>query len=67
LIVGGQIWSRSARMQKIASTAPAAPSKCPMLDLVEDITTFPAASPSIRSTAPSSITSAMVEVPCALM
>ena len=35
--VGGTTWSRMARMQKIASTAPAAPSRWPIADLVEDI------------------------------
>jgi hypothetical protein len=39
----------------------------PVIDLVEDIVAFDAASPISRSTAPSSIVSAMVEVPCALM
>src|SRR5690606_8342207 len=37
LRVGGATWSRSARMEKIASTAPAAPSRCPIADLVEDM------------------------------
>ena len=36
-MVGGTIWSRMASRQKIASTAPAAPSRWPMEDLVEDI------------------------------
>ena len=67
LIVGGAMPSRIASTQKIASTAPADPSKCPIEDLVDDITAFSAASPNNRSTAPSSIVSAMVEVPCALM
>src|ERR687889_438505 len=35
LSVGGTTWSRSARMQKIASTAPAPPSRWPIADLVE--------------------------------
>src|SRR6202008_480394 len=35
LRVGGTIWSRIARMQKILSTAPAPPRRCPMADLVE--------------------------------
>src|SRR5258708_31396587 len=68
LIVGGAILSRIARMLKIASIAPAAPSSCPVEDLVADIDTRDAALPSIRSTAPSSISSpTWVEVPCALM
>ena len=36
LSVGGAIPSRMARMEKIASTAPAAPSRWPMADLVEE-------------------------------
>src|SRR5262249_43624132 len=68
LMVGGATLSRMARIEKIASTAPAAPSKCPMQDLVEDIDALPAALPSIRCTAPSSISSPSgVEVPCALI
>src|SRR5690606_9992555 len=35
LMVGGATWSRMARMLKIASTAPAAPSRWPTMDLVE--------------------------------
>ncbi len=35
LIVGGMIPSRIARIEKAASIAPAAPSKCPVMDLVE--------------------------------
>ena len=67
-MVGGAMLSRIARMQKIASTAPAAPSRWPVDDLVDDIDTFDAALPSSRSTAPSSISSPSgVEVPCALM
>jgi hypothetical protein len=38
-----------------------------MDDFVDDIVALAAASPIIRSTAPSSIVSAIVEVPCALM
>src|SRR5262249_62257868 len=37
LRVGGATWSRSARTEKIASTAPAAPSRWPVADLVEDM------------------------------
>ena len=36
-MVGGATWSRMARIEKIASTAPAAPSRCPIEDLVEDM------------------------------
>src|SRR5690606_32280917 len=67
LSVAGAMLSRMASVEKIASAAPAAPSRWPMDDLVEDIETFDAASPTTRSTAPSSMVSAMVEVPCALM
>ena len=55
LMVGGATPSRIARIEKIASTAPAAPSRCPMQDLVDDIEILPAALPTTRSTAPSSI------------
>ena len=65
LMVGGTMPSRMASRQKIASTEPAAPSRWPMDDLVEDMAVFAAASPSRRSTAASSMPSAMVEVPCA--
>ena len=34
-MVGGATWSRIARILKIASTAPAAPSKWPVMDLVD--------------------------------
>src|SRR5271154_2225297 len=68
LMVGGAILSRIARMLKIASIAPAAPSRCPVDDLVDDIDPLEAALPSSRSTAPSSISSpSCVDVPCALM
>src|SRR3569623_2210465 len=68
LSVGGAILSRSASTQKIASTAPAAPKRCPIDDLVEDIATFDAALPSNFCTAPSSISSPSgVEVPWELI
>src|ERR1700742_1483713 len=68
LIVGGATLSRIARIEKIASISPAAPSRWPVEDLVDDIETLEAALPSRRSTAPSSISSpTWVEVPCALM
>ena len=35
LIVGGISWFWIAKIEKIASTAPAAPSKCPVKDFVE--------------------------------
>src|SRR6266851_5232232 len=37
LRVGGTTPSRIARIENIASTLPAAPSRCPIADLVEDI------------------------------
>ena len=68
LIVGGATLSRIARILKIASIAPAAPSRCPVHDLVDDIETFDAALPSNRSTAANSISSPIwVDVPCALI
>src|SRR5690606_31092824 len=68
LSVGGTTLSRIARIEKIASTAPAAPSRWPIADLVEDIDTVLTASPNRRRTAPTSISSPSgVEVPCALM
>src|SRR5690606_38254883 len=67
LMVGGATLSRMASSEKIASAAPAAPSRWPIDDLVDDIEIFEAALPTRRSTAASSIVSAMVEVPCALM
>ena len=65
-MVGGATWSRNARMEKAPSSAPAAPSRWPVIDLVDDIAALPAALPRKRSTAPSSMPSAMVEVPWAL-
>ena len=47
--------------------APAPPSRWPIADLVELIDTLPIALPNRRFTALSSIVSAIVEVPCALM
>jgi hypothetical protein len=67
LIVGGAIWSRIARIEKIASIAPAAPSRWPVADLVEDIAGLREALARSRSTARSSISSPIcVEVPWAL-
>src|SRR5207244_12979783 len=64
LMVGGATRSRMARIEKIASTAPAAPNKCPIEDLVEDMHMRAAALPTRRCTAPSSISSPTgVEVP----
>src|SRR6202165_6127024 len=44
LMVGGAMLSRIAKMLKIASTAPAAPSRWPVDDLVDDIDTLEARS-----------------------
>src|SRR5207245_6638775 len=66
--VGGTTPSRMARIEKIASTLPAAPSKCPIAEFVEDIENSYACSPNSRLTAPSSISSPSgVEVPWALI
>ncbi len=60
--------SRIDRMEKIASTAPAAPSRCPIADFVDDMTMLPAELPTRRCTAASSISSPSgVEVPWALI
>ena len=67
-MVGGATPSRMARIEKIASTAPAAPNKCPIDDLVDDMQMRAAAFPTSRCTAPISISSPTgVEVPWALM
>ena len=66
LSVGGATLSRMASTEKMASTAPAAPSRCPIADLVDDMASLPAALPNSRSTAASSISSPIVEVPWAL-
>ena len=68
LSVGGAMPSRMASSEKIASTDPAAPKRCPIADLVDDMAALGAASPRSRVTAPSSISSpSCVEVPWALM
>ena len=55
-------------MQKIASTAPAAPSRWPIADLVEDIDSLSAASPNSRfDRAQLDLVAHGVEVPWALM
>src|SRR6266404_3284732 len=45
LMVGGAMQSRIASTLKMHSTAPAAPSRCPVDDLVDDIDTLEAALP----------------------
>src|SRR5690349_2189915 len=68
LRVGGQMLSLSERSEKIASTAPAAPNRCPVDDLVEDIDKPLIRLPINLSTALSSISSLSgVEVPWALI
>ena len=51
LSVGGATWSRIARIEKMASTAPAAPRRWPIEDLVDDMVVLAALLPSSRSTA----------------
>src|SRR5450432_2645404 len=51
LIVGGATLSRIASTQKIASIPPAAPSRCPVIDLVELTITVFACSPNEALTA----------------
>ena len=68
LIVGGTISFLIARTVNAASMAPAAPSKCPVIDLVELIARLYAWSPYILFIAIVSYLSfSGVEVPCALM
>src|SRR6476619_7661454 len=57
LRVGGARLSLIDSAEKIASTAPAAPRRWPIADLVDDMETLPAALPNSRSTAASSISS----------
>jgi hypothetical protein len=67
-MVGGETWSRMASALKTASTPPAAPSRWPVIDLVELTATFGARAPSKRLIALVSATSPSgVDVPCALM
>src|SRR5512134_909787 len=64
LVVGGDTWWCTARAENTASTPPAAPSRCPVMDLVEFTATFFAWSPSRRLTATLSARSPSgVEVP----
>lgn len=68
LMVGGATWSRRASTLKIASTAPAAPNRWPVIDLVELIDSAWACSPNTLFTAAiSAMSPAGVEVPWALM
>src|SRR5690606_24167524 len=70
LIVGGTMEVLSALMQIADSTAPAAPRRCPIIDLVEltqsrlSLACAPNTSEMARA---SSMSPAGVEVPCALM
>src|SRR6266566_2223748 len=68
LIVGGMTPSRSASAQIASSNAPAAPSKWPVIDLVEPKINLRACSPNTVLTAAVSAASPCgVDVPCALM
>src|SRR5262249_38298565 len=65
---GGTTWSRRARIETNASTAPAGRSRGPVAELVEDIGSLWAWGPNSRFSAPSSSWSPSgVEVPWALM
>ena len=67
-MVGGATRSRSAMIAATVSTAPAPPSRCPVIDLVADTTTRDASDPSAVSIARASSGSPPgVEVACALM
>src|ERR1051326_967138 len=68
LIVGGMTPFWSARAQIAASNAPAAPSRWPVIDLVEPKISFFACVPNTAFTADvSAATPCGVDVPCALM
>src|SRR6266550_3032654 len=68
LIVGGMTPSRSASAQIASSNAPAAPSRWPVIDLVEPKINLRACSPNTVLTAAVSAASPCgVDVPCALM
>ena len=65
--VGGSTPSRRAAMVRIASNAPAAPSKCPVIDLVAETGRLSTAAPKTRRIAATSLASpAGVLVACAL-
>ena len=67
-MVGGMQPSRSARTQMIASRAPAAPNRWPVIDFVEETISLRAWSPKTSLIACVSARSfAGVDVPCALM
>ena len=65
--VGGAFWSRIASRQKIASIAPAAHSKRPTAEFDEELVKLEVNSTNYLSTAASSITSAIVDVPWEFM
>src|SRR5580765_3475025 len=68
VVVGGNHCSRKAIKQTTASTAPAAPSRWPILAFVELIESLGAASPAQRLIAwASALSFRGVPVPCALM
>ena len=68
-MVGGRKFSCSASVQITASVAPAAPSMCPVIDLVEETGILYARSSPNTSfrTRVSDASPTGVEVPCALM
>ncbi|MNL48736.1 hypothetical protein D3C87_1716150 [compost metagenome] len=63
--VPGTTWSRNASAVKMAATAPAAPSKCPVADLVELMATSPAVPNTRRMAASSPRSPTIVDVACA--
>ncbi len=66
--VGGATLSRIARIEKIASTAPAAPSRWPIADLVDDIDSCAGGvADQALDRAELDLVAHGVEVPCALM
>ena len=68
LIVGGATWWNTERAVMPASSPPAPPSRCPVIDLVDDTASFWAWSPKQRLMASvSSLSLNGVDVPCALM
>ena len=67
-MVGGMRWCSSVSNVKIASTAPAAESVCPIIDLLDEIGTALTRSPNTAATPTYSILSfSGVPVPWALM
>jgi len=68
LIVGGMTWSRTASAQMAVSRPPAAPRRCPVIDLVEETASFFACAPkTILIATVSTLSPVGVDVPWALM